>query len=112
MRTGVTSTMMGAIVSILLTVASTDPVFPARSEKRKVNVPFDENVFVDAPLLFVIVMTSLAPVRVTMTDPLVEVFGVYCRVAVGTVVSIVNPDMVREEEVLPAGSFTLRVHPV
>ena len=68
--------MTGAVVSILLTVARTVPVFQAASEISKANVPFDENVFVDAPLLFVIVIGSLAPVRVTVTDPLVEVFGV------------------------------------
>ena len=66
----------GAIVSILLTEAMSVPVFQAISENKKANVPFDENVFVDAPLLFVIVIGSLAPVRVTVTDPLVEVFGV------------------------------------
>jgi hypothetical protein len=57
----------GATVSILATVAVIDPVLPEPSTKVKMNDPLVAKVCVDPPVL-VTVITSLAPVRVAMTD--------------------------------------------
>ena len=77
--------MTGGTVSIFATVATTEPVLPARSLKSKVNDPLLENVFVSAPLLFVTVMGSLAPVRVATTGAYVAPVVEYITLAVGAV---------------------------
>lgn len=78
-------TSAGGVVIIPLTVAVVDPVFPATSTKSKVNDPFAAKVFVRAPLLFVTVMDSFAPVRVAMTGG--AVVPEYTIVAVGAIKS-------------------------
>ena len=49
------------------------------------NVPFPVKVYVASHQLLVIVIASLAPVRVAITSPLVAVLGEYVIVAVGGV---------------------------
>ena len=75
---------VGAVVSIQFTVAVVDPVFPASSTNSKMNDPLALKVYVFDPELFVMVMFSLAPVRVATTAPLVVTDGEYVTVAVGT----------------------------
>ena len=64
-------------MSIQLTVAVVDPVFPASSTKSNTNDPLALKVYVLEPELLVIVIFSLAPVRVATTDPLVVTDGEY-----------------------------------
>ncbi|HBB04571.1 TPA: hypothetical protein DCZ39_06900 [Patescibacteria group bacterium] len=52
------------VLSILVTVAITLPVFPARSLKVNVNVPFQVNIF-DAAFSHVIVSENPVTVAVT-----------------------------------------------
>jgi len=59
---------VGAVLSILATVAVTLPVFPAKSLNVKINVPFPVNVCVET---FVPVNTSFHQVSVATTLPLV-----------------------------------------
>ena len=75
---------VGAVVSIQFTVAVVEPVFPASSTNSKMNDPLALKVYVLDPELFVMVMFSLAPVRVATTAPLVVTDGEYSTVAVGT----------------------------
>ena len=77
----------GAVVSMFATFATVDPVFTSLSTNKKVNVPFVEKTYVLLPVLFVIVIDSLAPVRVAVTLPLVVESVEYVTTAVGAVVS-------------------------
>ena len=52
------------------------------------NVPLPVKVYVASHQLLVIVIASLAPVRVAITSPLVAVLGEYVIVAVGGVLSM------------------------
>ena len=81
---------VGAVVSIQFTVAVVEPVFPASSTKSKTNDPLALKVYVFDPELFVMVMFSLAPVRVATTAPLVVTDGEYVTVAVGETLSILD----------------------
>ena len=70
----------GRVVSMFVTVAVVDPVFPDASTKVKVNDPLAVKVWMMLPLAvvvtpveFVMVMVSEAPVRVAVTDWLVTV---------------------------------------
>ena len=70
----------GAIVSMFVTVAVVDPVFPEASTKVKVNDPLEVKVWIMFPLAVVVtpvelvmVIVSEAPVRVAVTDWLVTV---------------------------------------
>ena len=78
-----TSVMIGRVVSILVTVARTDPVFPAPSMNSKVNDPLAEKVYVVEPELLVTEIGSLSPVRVTRTPVLVGDTVEYDTLAVG-----------------------------
>ena len=71
---------------MLATVAVILPVFPTRSLKVNVYVPFPVNVRVYA---FTPVIASLRPVKVTVTSPLVAPVVEYFILAVGFVVSTV-----------------------
>ena len=71
-------------------MAVAEPVFQASSTKSKVNEPLAEKVYVFEPELLVIVIFSLAPVRVATTDPLVVTDGEYSMVAVGVTRSILD----------------------
>jgi hypothetical protein len=63
---------VGATLSIRVTVAKVDHVFPALSLKLKVKLPVFVNVYV-VHVLFVTVIASIYPVRVAVTFPLVHV---------------------------------------
>ena len=67
---GVTVGVPGGVVSILLTVAVTDPVFPTESINWNVNDPLLVKVYVSKPPLLVTV-TDLLGVMVAVTDPFV-----------------------------------------
>ena len=69
---GVTVGVPGGVVSILLTVAVTDPVFPTESINWNVNDPLLVKVYVSRPPLLVTV-TDLSGVIVAVTDPFVGV---------------------------------------
>ena len=99
----------GAVVSIQFTVAVVEPVFPAASTKSNTNDPLALKVYVSEPELLVIVIDSLAHVRVATTDPLVVTDGEYSTVAVGVVVSIFATVAVAEP-VLPAASTKSKVN--
>ena len=66
------------------------PVFHTASWNSKLNVPLPVKVYVVSHQLLVMVIASLAPVRVAMTSPLVAVLGEYVIVAVGAVRSSTN----------------------
>ena len=97
------------MVSIQFTVAVVDPVLPASSTKSKTNDPLALNVYVVRPELLVMVIFSLAHVRVATTDPLVVTDGEYSTVAVGVVVSIFATVAVAEP-VFPAASTKSKVN--
>ncbi len=78
----------GRFLSMFLTVAVADPVFPAASINSNVNVPFPVNVRVLLPLLFVIVISSLGFTKVAITFPFVLLVVLYSIVAVGAILSI------------------------
>jgi hypothetical protein len=65
---------------MLATVATTFPVFPAKSLKVNVKLPFPVNVYVYA---FTPVIVSLRHVKVTITSLLVAHVVEYFTVAVG-----------------------------
>ncbi len=96
-------------MSIQLTVAVVEPVFPAASMKSNTNDPLALKVYVFEPELLVIVIDSVAHVRVATTDPLVVTDGEYSTVAVGVVVSIFATVAVAEP-VFPAASSKLNVN--
>ena len=80
-----TSVTTGRVVSILDTVARTDPVLPAPSMNSKVNDPLAKKVYVVDPELLVTAIGSLSPVRVTRTPVLVGDDVEYDTLAVGGV---------------------------
>jgi len=101
---------VGGVLSIRVTVAVVDHVFPIESINSKVNNQFPVKVYKSDPQLFVIVIpVSENPVSVAITDPLVKNpvanGGLYVIVAVGGVVFIVNVEIV----VFPALSLTISV---
>ncbi len=96
-------------MSIQFTVAVVDPVFPAASTKSNTNDPLALKVYVFEPELFVMVIDSLAHVRVATTAPLVVTDGEYSTVAVGVVVSIFATVAVAEP-VFPAASTKSKVN--
>ncbi len=97
--TNVTTTFLFVIVSILyisftfkvsliqLTFAVAVPLFPASSSNSNVNSPFSLNVYVLLPLLFKIVIFSLA-FKVTVTGSNVIFFVLYSSSTIGASLSI------------------------
>ena len=79
---------IGNTLSIHVTFASAEPVFPAASLNSNVKLPLFINVYVSFPSLFVIVISSLASSNVATTFPFVGLVTSYFIFAVGTTLSI------------------------
>ena len=86
MGTGVTSTKIGAILSIQFTVAVVVQVFPAVSVKLKIKDPFPVKVYMPVQEGLWKVTVSFG-VQVAITFQLVAVLGLYDNIHVGAVVS-------------------------